>query len=234
MTKFHFLLCASLVAACGKSDKSSAGAGASSANKPGATASATPDPSAFGGSCKNSFDCPRVDFKASCSVECQRPSGAASDQPGYCQLRTIVATVGAANCYGNRRGVDSQSSPPSGKTPVLSTCDLNAGVYCNMETHVCDAVKALGAACTASDDCGKDGACQNKVCVTAGAPGAAPVEGRCSSAGYRDNGQCVARKANGEVCEESNDCQSLNCMKNEKGRLCAAAEVTPCVIEASR
>ncbi len=234
MTKIQFLLCASLLAACGKSDKSSTGAGASSADKAKTATSAAPDPSKFGGSCKNSFDCPRVDFKASCSVECERPSGAADDQPGYCQLRDLATTVGATNCYGNRRGVESQSTPPTAKTPVLNYCDINAGVFCNMETHACEAVKALGAACTESDDCGKDGACQNKTCVAAGAPGAAAVEGRCASAGYRDNGQCLARKANGDVCKESDDCQSLNCLQNEKGRMCAAAEVKPCVLEASR
>ncbi len=234
MTKIEFLLCATLLAACGKAEKSSAGASASKGNKATAAASLAPDPSKFGGSCKHSFDCPRVDFKASCRVDCERPSSASLDQPGYCQLRMLANTVGAAGCYGNRRGVESQSTPPSTQTPVLINCDLDAGVFCNMDTHICEAVKAIGAACTASDDCGKDGACQNKVCVAAGAPGAAAVEGRCTAAGYLDNGQCAARKAIGESCKESDQCQSLSCVLQGQNSTCAVADVKPCVLEASR
>ena len=236
MTKIEFLLCATLLAACGKAEKSKPGASAnaSKGNKATAAANLAPDPSKFGGSCKSSFDCPRVDFKASCRVECERPTGASNDQPGYCQLRMLASTVGAAGCYGNRRGVESQSSPPSTQTPVLSYCDIDAGVFCNMETHVCDAVKAIGATCSTSDECGKDGACQNKLCVAAGAPGGAAVEGRCTAAGYRDNGQCVARKANGETCKESDNCQSLSCLRDAKGSMCADAETKPCVIENRR
>jgi hypothetical protein len=235
MTKLQFILCTSLLAACSKSSNNNnsekAAAGGASTKGGAAVAGTAPDPSKFGGACKNSFDCPRPDFHSACSVECERPSGAPSDQPGYCQLRDVVAQVGAQNCYGNRRGVESEGSTPSVKTPVLNYCDINAGVYCNMGSHACEAVKAIGAACASSDECGKDGACQAKVCVAAGAPGAAPVERRCASSAYRQGEQCIERKPTGQTCKESDECQSFNCVMDGTSQTCKDAAPAACVLK---
>lgn len=233
MTKFQFIFCASLLAACSKSgDKTEpSGTAAKAGATTGTPAGAAPDPSKFGGACKKSFDCPRADFHAACRVECERPAGTADDQPGYCQLRDVVAQVGAQNCYGNRRGVETEGSTPSTKTPVINYCDINAGVYCNMGTHACEAVKALGAACSSSDECGKDGACQAKVCVAAGAPGAAPVERRCASSAYREGEQCIARKPSGQACKESDECQSFNCVMDGSSQTCKDAQPSACVVK---
>jgi hypothetical protein len=237
MTKLQLLLFVSLATACSKSNTNSNATGAdkkagstNSASASGKKQSSAIDPSKFGGACNNSFDCPKTDFDSACRVDCQRPTGTADSEPGYCQLIDIVANVGAPNCYGNRRGVDSQGESVSTKVPVIAYCDIDAGVFCNMGTHACEAVKAIDAACESSDECGKDGACKDKRCVAAGAPGAAAVERRCTSAAYRDGDQCVARKPNGQACKESNECQSFNCSNDGSSQTCKDAKPAACVL----
>jgi hypothetical protein len=207
--------------ACSKSSSPSKSAEPTGAGKTAVAAAASLDLSKFGGACKSSMDCPHTSFDSSCSVECEKPSDAES---GYCQLRNIVATAKSA-CVGNRRGVERSGSVPTEKTPVLNYCDMNAGVFCS-DAHVCEAVKAVGAACKSSDECGVDGACAKSVCVAAGAPGAAAVESRCDSKSYREGEQCVARKADGEKCGESDQCKSLSC-----GGTCNASKPETCELK---
>jgi hypothetical protein len=213
------------VTACDKDKpKGSTGGGKSG----GGTASAKVDKAKLGAECKMAFDCGDLSFDADCSFECVKPGGDDS-KPGYCQLRNIVGTAGTKGCYGNRRGAESSGTSPSEKVTTLNYCDIDAGVYCNTGTQTCDAVKAVGAACESNDECGKDGACQNKLCVAAGAAGAAPVEGRCASTAYRKGEQCIARAPEGGACEESDQCLTFNCVYGAS-KACGPAKRMACTM----
>jgi hypothetical protein len=179
------------------------------------------DVSKFGGVCKNKFNCPQTSFDSSCKVECEKVPGAES---GYCQFQNIV-TAPNTSCLGNRRGTVRESRPPKEKTPVLNYCDMNAGVFCS-ETHVCEPVKPVGTACKSDEECGLDGTCAKSVCVAAGEPGAAAVEGRCNSKAYRAGEQCIAHKADGEKCDEMEQCKSLSC-----GGTCNASKPEVCELK---
>jgi hypothetical protein len=214
------LVALALVPACSK-DKSKDSGGGGGGGKGGATVKV--DKAKLGIECKSDMDCGMLDFNATCRMSCKQEG----DAPGYCQLTTFTSTAGTKGCWGNRRGAGDSGTSPSDKTPLVYYCDMDAGVYCAMDTHECVAAKAIGADCKDSDECGKDGVCQANKCVAAGAPGAAPVEGRCASAAYKKDDQCIARVANGGACEESDQCQSLTCEYGEK-KQCVASNDKAC------
>jgi hypothetical protein len=207
MRKHILILLATLALtpACSKDDKKGSGGGGGAAG-----GAIKVDQAKLGSECSRSMDCGMLDFEADCRFECSKPTADAAN--GYCQLINVVATAGTKGCFGNRRGSGTSGSSPDDKTLIVNYCDIDAGVYCDMTTHECVAAKAIGAACKGSDECGKDGACQAGACVAAGAPGGAAVEDRCNASAYRKGDQCIARVADGGVCEESDHCQSLSCV----------------------
>jgi hypothetical protein len=214
-------------AACGKDSKKGGGGGGGGGKGDKVD---KVDVAKKGAACSMDFDCGNLDFDADCSWSCVKPS-AGDSGPGYCQLRVVTATAGTKGCYGNKRGPETASSPPSEKTDQIAFCDIDAGVYCNETSHACEAVKAIGADCASSDECGKDGACSASRCVAAGAPGAAPVESRCQSTAYKKGDQCIARVADGQTCTESDQCTSFNCVGSGGPDMkCGPAKIVHCAL----
>jgi hypothetical protein len=96
---------------------------------------------------------------------------------------------------------------------ICSACD-NATYY--LRAGQCLAFKSNGATCSNPVEC-SSGTCTGNVCC-AYSNCQACVAGTCSAcnpaAYYPSSGQCLALKANGDVCSDANECTSKTCTGN--------------------
>jgi hypothetical protein len=160
-----------------------------------------------GNSCTSVRDCKLTPEGSDCMYACTG---------GICQLRGTTRTAGAGPCYGEILAQAATTLPVQSPPPVFLLCDAYAGLYCNRSTHVCEAPKKRGAACTEGAECGLDGSCVNGACAAAPKIGerCTPGQTSCGRDGFCDaqDQRCAARRANGQPCENLGEqCQSAFC-----------------------
>lgn len=129
---------------------------------------------------------------------------------GTCAAFVLVAE-GAA-CIGERNGSSSSwSGDPQNNQITL--CDYQAGLHCDAGT--CKQRSALGQACSSAHDCVDGAYCPSGTCaarLTAGATCTGDWD-ECSEETYcvDSTKTCEPRRADGEACTDSDECQSESC-----------------------
>ena len=159
-----------------------------------------------GAACTSARDCKLV-TDSDCMYACTS---------GICQLRGTTKTAGAGPCYGEILAQAVMRLDVNPPPPVYLLCDAYADLYCNRTTHVCDAVKKRGAACTTQSECGIGGTCVSGKCDTPPGTGRACEPGvtSCGRDGFCDPKarRCEPRRDNGQPCDNLGEqCKSAFC-----------------------
>src|SRR3569623_1266171 len=160
-----------------------------------------------GAACTSARDCKLVPQDSDCMYACTS---------GICQLRGTTKTEGTGPCYGEILAQAVMRLDVNPAPPVYLLCDAYADLYCNRTTHVCDAVKKRGAACTTQSECGIGGTSVGGKCETAPGVGHACEPGvtSCGREGFCDpkERRCEPRRDNGQPCDNLGEqCKSAFC-----------------------
>ena len=160
--------------------------------------------------CTDDHSCPSFSAGATCGYSCV---------DGRCRFMATVTTSGAGPCYGDKRGGASWFYPVA--APVIFQCDQAAGIYCDLHSHRCAPVQAIGGACFDDLACGENGRCLGAksdrddragTCAPVPALGASCDDTHCGAHAFCDDHQvCRPRIADGATCEISEECQSEHC-----------------------
>ena len=188
------------------------------------------------GACDDVFD----DGGSSGSVqpggECESSSDCAdtAEGEGYCyhdyrdgvsyETCMVVAdgVEGSAPCIGTRDGNMTSYSGGDGPPPTMGyICDEADGLYCNYESGVCEAKKAIGESCSSYTVRCVDGAyCEGGVCTAqhpAGGECSSSYSDECVETAYCDDdaNQCKEKLPDGAACTSYEQCLSNSC-SNDK------------------
>jgi hypothetical protein len=97
-----------------------------------------------------------------------------------------------------------------------ATCWVEDGLRCDVATHTCVAVQALGASCDSDTDCQASAYCETSVCAALPTDSQAcdpdlPIP--CTSKSYCDSISmvCAPNKKTGDACSDSLECESWQC-----------------------
>jgi hypothetical protein len=161
-----------------------------------------------GASCTSNIDCAGpVNGAAACRVN-------AGESTGVCVTTTVSNAGGPCNETCTEVPGGEACTPLAGASAPIeaSVCRTNDGLYCAVD-GICKTTLAVGTVCTQSDVCVTGAHCNLStfVCVSnadVGAP--CPAGNECASGAYcSPQHVCAAKKAAGEACQGSLECQGV-------------------------
>lgn len=158
------------------------------------------------------FPCPR---EIHCSEQRKYPGCLYTCITQSCSLDARLGTVGDSPCYGTVDSTGGSIGRAEDRDTLEVACDLDSGAYCDLTSHRCMRVKALGMPCEIEWECGVGKRCLHGKCLEGAQIGSSCAESHCVKQAFCDSKRiCQARLANGRECIENNDCKSSHCVKS--------------------
>jgi len=169
-----------------------------------------------GEACDNDDDCAASDQG---EVECvsHYVNGSTLQQ---CQVR-ITGQKGSSPCVGTVDGNVTFYSGSSDAVPSTGyLCHVSDGLTCNGTSGECEALGAVGEACTSSSyACVEDAYCSTESKCAPRIAAGSPCQGSnsCAVGAYckSDTQTCTAQAATGAACDKNEECVSKSCV-NQK------------------
>jgi hypothetical protein len=178
-----------------------------------------------GGSCTKNPECAGG---ARCVPDTAAPMPAHCVASSPAQAHGKVGQTCNGSCVTVGSATDCFTAPSSGNSLPASTCYSSDGLHCSSQTQVCVAFAQIGQACE-PQSCVAGAFCDAGTCAATRDSGPCLVApDACSSKTFCDpSGQCLLKKADGAVCQESSECVDDNCSQDANGAgVCGTNAVT--------
>jgi hypothetical protein len=163
---------------------------------------------ALGGSCAENQECAPATGGVRCNAGVCEPYQDPLDRPA--PTRNPLGATCNSTCSADP--FLSYCEYPDVPEP-LAGCYADDGLFCSNETQVCEPLPRVGEACPQAH-CEKDTYCSLGKCVAAVTSGPCDSRDQCAhtSKCNIDTLTCEPRKANGESCNDLDDCLSASCV----------------------
>jgi hypothetical protein len=168
-----------------------------------------------GGSCSESQECvsPTTGYVSCDTAVCV----VHNDGIGSSSVHAKASEPCSETCSGDDNSSSCSGSASTGTdagTPPSGACWVEDGLYCGTD-HTCQTSPKIGQPCGNYDYCEAAGHCLSGTCVADTASGECTYGDGCITTSYCDSSatpfHCVPRKANGEACNNDNECVGGQC-----------------------
>lgn len=136
-----------------------------------------------------------------------------------------------ATCSQRSGSSTCSSSGGSGTPPPMTDglCFTEDGLFCS-QANVCEALVPIGGACRSFHDCAGDVHCDQGTCATRTATGPCQTPNACTASSYCDftAQQCRPRKARGQACVSTGECDAADTCSNGTCQRSTVANARTC------